>query len=180
MTTAVPGAPLAERGLLETRRSPGPAVSADSFRSVMRHHVKGVAIITAGTDMPVGFCATSLCSVALEPLLVSFTVGVRSASWPTVRTATHIMVHLLAEGQEELARRFARPGHAKFDPPTAWYRGQHGLPVLDTALAWLLLCPVNTMMVSDHALIFGQVVDVRDSGCGRPLVHHNGQFGQLA
>ncbi|HEY3477560.1 MAG TPA: flavin reductase family protein, partial [Streptomyces sp.] len=80
------------------------------FRSVMRHHAKGVAVITAGEDTPVGFCATSLTSVSLDPPLVSFTVGLRAASWPTVEAARHVMVHLLADGQEEIARRFARAG----------------------------------------------------------------------
>ena len=51
----------------------------------MRHHAKGVTVITAGTEVPIGFCATSLASVSLDPPIVSFTVGLRATSWATSR-----------------------------------------------------------------------------------------------
>ncbi len=84
------------------------ATGPDTFRAAMRHHAKGVAVITAGAENPVGFCATSLSSVSLEPPVVSFTVGLRSASWRTVESARHVMVHLLADHQADLASRFGR------------------------------------------------------------------------
>ena len=40
------------------------ASGPDPFRAAMRHHAKGVAVITAGAENPVGFCATSLASVS--------------------------------------------------------------------------------------------------------------------
>jgi hypothetical protein len=39
---------------------------------------------------------------------VSFTVGLRATSWATVEAARHVIVHLLADSQEDVARRFAR------------------------------------------------------------------------
>jgi flavin reductase (DIM6/NTAB) family NADH-FMN oxidoreductase RutF len=146
----------------------------------MRHHAKGVAVITAGVDVPVGFCATSLASVSLDPPLVSFTVGLRSTSRATVETAPHLVAHLLADGQEDLARRFARPGEARFGPATRWHRGPLGLPVLDDVLAWLLLVPVNRLPAGDHALIIGQVITARPVTSAGPLIHHNGEFARLA
>lgn len=155
-------------------------VEPDLFRSVMRHHAKGVAVITAGTDTPVGFCATSLTSLSLEPALVSFTVGLRTASWVTVKTAEHVMVHLLADGQEDVARRFATTGTPKFGPETRWHRGPLGLPELDDVLACLVVTPVNQLRVGDHALIVGRVVSGRHAAGGRPLIHHDGGFVRLA
>jgi flavin reductase (DIM6/NTAB) family NADH-FMN oxidoreductase RutF len=76
----------------------------DPFRAAMRHHAKGVAVITAGAEHPVGFCATSLVSLSLEPPIVSFAVGLHSSSWRTIETARHVMVHLLAENQADRAR----------------------------------------------------------------------------
>src|SRR5215472_14502877 len=133
-----------------------PAVSPGRYRAVMRHHAKGVAIITAGTKTPTGFCATSLASVSLDPPLVSFTVGLRATSWPTIRTARYVMVHLLADDQEDLARRFAQPGGEKFRPPTRWHRGPHGLPLLDDALACLTLAPIRQILAGDHVLVINQ------------------------
>src|SRR5262249_15281082 len=135
-----------------------PGVGPDLFRAVLRHHAKGVAVITAGTGTPVGFCATSLASLSLDPPLVLFAVGLHTASWATMRAAPHVMVHLLGEGQQEIARRFADPAAAKFGPTTRWRRGPFDLPVLEDVLAWLALVPVNRVPVGDHALIIGRVV----------------------
>lgn len=155
-------------------------IGPELFRAVMRHHANGVAVITAGVEMPVGFCATSLASVSLDPPLVSFTVGLQAASWPAVQTAPHVMVHLLADGQEDIARRFARTGAAKFGAGTRWHRGALGLPVLDDVLAWLVLAPVSRLPVGDHALVIGQVIEARHTVGRAPLVHHDGEFVQLA
>jgi flavin reductase (DIM6/NTAB) family NADH-FMN oxidoreductase RutF len=154
----------------------------DPFRAAMRHHAKGVAVITAGGDDPVGFCATSLASVSLEPPLVCFTVGLRSASWATIETARHVMVHLLADSQADLASRFARRDAAKFGPGTRWHRDELGLPVLDDVLAWLRLELTDRSEVGDHALVIGQVIASRHApaGTARPLVHLGGEFVTLA
>jgi flavin reductase (DIM6/NTAB) family NADH-FMN oxidoreductase RutF len=158
------------------------AAEPDPFRAAMRHHAKGVAVITAGTEHPVGFCATSLSSVSLEPPLVSFTVGLRSSSWATIETVSHVMVHLLADGQADLADRFARGGEAKFGPDTRWHRNELGLPVLEGVLAWLQLALASRSPVGDHALVIGQVVASWHAAAGtaQPLIHHNGAFTALA
>jgi flavin reductase (DIM6/NTAB) family NADH-FMN oxidoreductase RutF len=155
-------------------------VKPNLFREVMRHHAKGIAVITAGVDIPTGFCATSLTSVSLDPPLVSFTVGLCSASWPTVETARYVMVHLLADSQEDLAHNFARAGTAKFGPGTFWHRGALGLPVLDNVLAWLALALISHFPVGDHALVIGRVIAARRVADGGPLIHHDGEFTRLA
>nr|WP_308012219.1 flavin reductase family protein [Streptomyces acidipaludis] len=153
---------------------------------MMRHHAKGVAVITAGLDVPAGFCATSLTSVSLDPPMVSFTVGRGASAWSTVEQAEHVVVHLLAEDQEELALRFARSGAPRFGPATRWHRGALGLPVLDDVLAWLAVALVRVVPAGDHALVLGSVV-ATGPGAGhaprrpaRPLVHHDGVFGGFA
>jgi flavin reductase (DIM6/NTAB) family NADH-FMN oxidoreductase RutF len=156
-----------------------PAVAPPAFRAAMRHHAKGVAVITAGTGTPAGFCATSLASVSLDPPVLSFTVGLAASSWPAVREARHVLVHLLAGDQEEVARRFARPGDGKFGPGLGWRRGPLGLPVLDGVLAWLALAVVSHLPVGDHALVIGRVVRVGPDRGGMPLVHHDGGFSRL-
>ncbi len=171
---AVPRADVEGR-LDDTSFATGPA----PFRAAMRHHAKGVAVITAGAENPVGFCATSLVSVSLEPPVVSFSVGLRSSSWTTVETARHVMVHLLADSQADLASRFGRPDAAKFGPGTRWHRDTLGLPVLDDVLAWLLLALTSYFPVGDHALVLGRVIASRHAAAGGPLIHHNGDFAAL-
>jgi flavin reductase (DIM6/NTAB) family NADH-FMN oxidoreductase RutF len=151
-----------------------------AYRAAMRHHAKGVAVITADADEPTGFCATSLTSLSLEPPLAAFTVGLRSSSWPAVQAARHLMAHLLAQDQAGLAARFGRPAAQRFAPPTRWHRDALGLPVLDDALAWLLLIPVSYLRAGDHVLVVARVGAARHAPGGRPLVHHGGGYAGLA
>src|SRR4051794_13077190 len=128
-------------------------VAPDLLRSVLRHHAKGVAVITTGIDAPAGFCATSLTSVSLDPPVVLFAIGHGTSSWAAVDAAPHVMVHLLAEGQEDTARRFGQSGADRFGPGTRWHRGPYGLPVLDDVLAWMVLAQMSKLPVGDHALV---------------------------
>ncbi|MDJ0347534.1 flavin reductase family protein [Streptomyces sp. H10-C2] len=189
MTEASPAARPSDRGAHGTtllagaprRATDTPAgVGPNLMRRVLRHHAKGVAVITAGAENPAGFCATSLTSLSLDPPLLSFTVGLHTSSWATVESAPHVMVHLLAQGQEDIARRFGGSGPAKFGPGTRWHRGAFGLPVLDDVLGWLALAPVSRLPVGDHALVIGQVVSARHIADGGPLIHHDGGFVRLA
>lgn len=158
------------------------AAGPDSFRAAMRHHAKGVAVITAGTEQPAGFCATSLASIALTPPIVSFTVGLTSSSWPVVEASRHVVVHLLADDQADLARRFGRGDTDKFGPGsgTRWHRDAFGLPVLDDALAWLVVALTSHIPVGDHTLVIGRVVAAKHARLGGPLIHHGGEFVRLA
>ncbi|AXG76538.1 flavin reductase family protein [Streptomyces paludis] len=153
--------------------------SPELLRSVFRRHAAGVAVITAHGDGPVGFTATSLNSVAAEPPLVSFGVGVSSSSWPVLAEAEYIGVHILAEHQTDLAATFARSGADRFAPPTAWREGPEGVPLLDGVLAWLVCRVVARVPAADHRLIVAQAVVGDPAGPGRPLLYHQGRFNAL-
>ncbi|MFF5565360.1 flavin reductase family protein [Streptomyces sp. NPDC012623] len=158
-----------------TARPGSPAL----LRSVFRHHAAGVAVITARGERPVGFTATSLSSVAAEPPLLTFGVGVTSSSWPVLAGATHVGVHILGEHQAELAATFARPGADRFAPPTGWRDGPEGVPVLDGVVAWLVCRVVARVPAADHRLVVAQAVTGESAGAGRPLLYHQGRFNAL-
>ncbi|MFJ2114900.1 MULTISPECIES: flavin reductase family protein [unclassified Streptomyces] len=168
-------------------RAPSPAPAAhsarpappDLLRSVFRQHAAGVAVITARGERPVGFTATSLNSVAAEPPLVSFGVGVSSSSWPVLAEAEHVGVHILGEDQRELAATFARSGADRFARPTVWSAGPEGVPVLDGVLAWLVCRVVARIPVADHRLIIAEAVTGDPGGAGAPLLYHQGRFNAL-
>lgn len=154
--------------------------TADLLRSVFRRHAAGVAVITARGDAgPVGFTATSLTSVSAEPPLLSFGIGTGASSWPAVREADHVGVHILGEHQQELAATFARSGADRFGAPTAWREGPQGVPVLDGVLAWLV-CRVHARVpAGDHRIVLAEVVVGDPAGAGRPLLYHQGRFTAL-
>jgi flavin reductase (DIM6/NTAB) family NADH-FMN oxidoreductase RutF len=153
--------------------------SADLLRSVFRQHAAGVAVITAMGERPVGLTAASLCSVALEPSMVSFNIGTRSSCWPVISRADHVVVHLLGEHQQGLADTFARRGADRFAEHTHWTAGPRGIPVLDGVLAWLLCGVTARIPAGDHRLILANVLLGDHSGAGRPLIYHQGRYNAL-
>ncbi|MFB9475994.1 flavin reductase family protein [Nonomuraea salmonea] len=163
-----------------TDTMPGRAVGAESFRRALAVHASGVVVITAQNDgVPVGMTATSFSSVSLEPPLVSFYVDQSSATWPWLRTADHFAVNILSGDQADLAARFARKGIDRFAPPTRWRPGPLGAPLLQDVSAHLVCLPYETADVGDHVLVVGLVADVRTHGDDRPLLYHQGRFGQF-
>jgi flavin reductase (DIM6/NTAB) family NADH-FMN oxidoreductase RutF len=149
------------------------------FRTTMRQHSAGVAVITTRDAGPVGFCATSLSSVSLEPPTICFAVDLGSASGRAWRRAPYGIVHLLRSDQAALASAFARPGPDKFTSLAGWRWGPAGQPLLDDVLAWMLVSARTRLAVGDHLLV---VCDVREAsvqpGPG-PLIHHDGGFHAL-
>ncbi|MEW1860349.1 flavin reductase family protein [Streptomyces sp. NPDC088194] len=157
-----------------------PDIDPDVFRSVFRRHAAGVAVVTAqGVRGPVGFTATSLVSVAVEPPLFSFGVSVGSSCWPALSTAEHVGVHVLGDHQRELAAVFARSGADRFGPPTGWSPGPHGVPLLDGVAAWLVGRVVGRVPAGDHRIVVARAVAGDPHGPGGPLVHHQGGYHRL-
>ncbi|MFD4671399.1 flavin reductase family protein [Lentzea sp. NPDC058450] len=153
----------------------------EGLSSALHQHAKGVAVVTAGLVTPVGFCATSIAPVSLDPPLLSFAISTKSASWAVVETAEHVVVNLLADDQEDVARAFSRPGADKFGPGTRWYRDSAGLPALPGVLSRWRIAPLERIRVGRHALVVGLVVAVeRESPARKPLVHYDGGYGRLA
>ncbi|TGB10104.1 flavin reductase family protein [Streptomyces sp. MZ04] len=160
-------------------RSPRLA-SPDLLRSVFRQHAAGVAVITAqGPAGPVGFTATSLVSVSAEPPMLSFGIGTGASSWPAISEAEHVGVHILGDHQLELATTFARSGADRFGPPTRWYEGPEGVPVLDGTLAWLVCRVAARVPAGDHRIVLAEAVVGDPAGVGRPLLYHQGRFNVL-
>ena len=155
-------------------------VDAEVFRGLLRHQASTVTVVTAPGTPPVGFTATSFTSVSLVPPLVSFCLARTSSSWPTMAGADHVAVHLLAQGQQELARTFATRGIDRFAAPTRWRVGPYGVPVLDGTLAWLVCRIVNRVAAGDHAVVLAEPLLARHRDQDAPLLYHQGRYASLA
>jgi flavin reductase (DIM6/NTAB) family NADH-FMN oxidoreductase RutF len=158
-----------------------PVVAAADFRAAFRRHAAGVTVVTlAGPHGPVGFTATSVTSVSLDPPMLSFCLAHTSSNWAAVAQATYLSVNVLTEGQEELAARFATKGFDRFAPPTAWSPGAFDLPVLDGVAAWLAVRVERQVTAGDHTLLVGTVVGtVLGDDARAPLLHHDGRYARL-
>ncbi|WNI14827.1 flavin reductase family protein [Actinacidiphila sp. ITFR-21] len=152
----------------------------ERFKAAFRGHPAGVVVITVpGPSGPAGFTATSLASLSLDPPLVSFGIATTASSWPHVRDGGTAVVHFLAEGHEELARRFATSGIDRFAEPTRYTRLPDGEPLLDGVTNWLLISLESLIPAGDHRLVIGRVTHAATSPAHRPLLYHDGTYHSI-
>lgn len=159
---------------------PVPGLAPARFKKVFRAHPAGVVVVTADAGAgPVGFTATSLTSLSLEPPLVSFGIATGSSSWPHVERAGHVVVNFLGAEQEQLARRFATSGIDRFAEPTRWHRLAQGDPVLDGVTGRLRLAVEQFVPAGDHRIVVARVVDAWQDRDRRPLLFHDGTYHSI-
>lgn len=137
------------------------------FRDALGAFATGVTVVTTeGPAGPVGITANSFASVSLDPALVLWSPARASRRFALFAGAAAFSIHVLAAGQQDIARHFAR--HAELPP------GGLG-PVLAR-----FDCATHAVHDGgDHAIIVGRVLRVFHAG-GAPLVFHAGRYGGFA
>ena len=160
---------------LPTMTPPPPDPAA--FRHVMGHFGSGVTIITTGTpERPVGFTASAVASLSLDPLLVMVGVATAGESLAHIREAGAFGVNMLLRDQAGLALHFARPDRGDRFRDLALRLRRTGVPLLQRSLAWLD-CEVHAEFpAGDHVVLAGRVVDC-GAAEGEPLLYYRGRFG---
>lgn len=130
----------------------------DALKSTFRRHASGVAVITLNDQSgePIGFTATSVTSLGATPPLLSFNVARGSSSWPALESADYIAMHTLGEENLQLAQRMALDHKERFKP-NDWVRGDHSLPIFESATSILILKKLQIVNVENNAVIIGSV-----------------------
>jgi flavin reductase (DIM6/NTAB) family NADH-FMN oxidoreductase RutF len=156
-----------------------PAVDAGVFRDVIGRFAAGVSVITA-TDGATGFVTTAsaLTSLSLEPPMLLLCLNRSSATQVVVDDTGRFGVSILGRQQEEIARRCAGKGTAKYDPGLMEI-GESGIPFLRGALAHLE-CRVHEIAYGGTHVVFLAHVDRALAHEGEPLVYYRGRFGAFA
>ncbi|WP_405775787.1 flavin reductase family protein [Streptomyces sp. NBC_00859] len=157
-----------------------PGIAPERFKQVFRRHPAGVVAVTADAGRgPVGFTATSLTSLSLDPPLVSFGIAVTASSWPHLERATTAVVNFLAADQTSLARTFATSGIDRFAAPTQWRRLPGGEPVLGGVAGWLRIGVEQIVPAGDHRIVVARVEESWLDESRGPLLFHDGGFRSL-
>jgi flavin reductase (DIM6/NTAB) family NADH-FMN oxidoreductase RutF len=156
-------------------------VDADLFRALLRRHAAAVVVITAPGAPLAGFTATSFTSVSLDPPLVSFCLANSASAWPAVQAADTIAVHVLTDGQEQVARTFATRGIDRFAAHGAWRSGPDGVPLLDGVLARMICRVTQRVQAGDHTIVLAtpEIGEHHADDEIAPLVYHAGRYAQL-
>lgn len=156
-----------------------PGIDTAAFKDVMARFATGVAVVTALEEgEPVGFTCQSFVSLSIDPPFVSLAPAKTSTSWPRIARAGAFCVNILAEGQEEVGRRFAASGTDKFSGVTWVPAARTGSPRLSGSLAWVDCGLELVHDAGDHEIVIGRVLDL-GTGDGRPLVFYDRDFARL-
>jgi 3-hydroxy-9,10-secoandrosta-1,3,5(10)-triene-9,17-dione monooxygenase reductase component len=154
-------------------------VGPQRFRQVIGRFPTGVTVVTAmSADGPVGMTANAVTSLSLDPLLLLVCFDNGSRTLPLVRGSGRFGVNVLAQGQHELARRFAGklPEAEKFTGVP--YSLDDGVPVIEGAHAWLGCDLTELLPGGDHTIGIGAVT-AAELGVGEPLVWYDGAYSAL-
>lgn len=150
------------------------------FRSVLSRFASGVTIVTAvdaaGADH--GITVSAFSSLSLEPPLILVCIDRATVMHGILQGSDAFAVSVLAEGQEELARKFADPDNDRFEG-TSFTRGGNGSAVLTGAAAKLECAIVNRFEGGDHTIFVGSVV-AAESSEEPPLLYYRGGYATLS
>jgi len=161
-------------------------VSASAFRAALGAFATGVCVVATRdpAGRPAAVTVNSFTSVSLDPPLVLFCLDRRGSALARFEAAPAWSVHVLADGQEELARRFARRSQeALLSDPWAglsWSDGEDGLPVFPGCLARLSCRAERVADGGDHSILIGRVAALDWRAEGRPLLYFRGRFEAVA
>lgn len=155
-------------------------VHGDMLRAVMRRVVSPVTVVTAAAGgEPWGATIGSFTSASLVPPLVSFNVLKDSSLHAALLAADAFAVHLLGEGQADLAEQFALPeltSEAQFRGVAHSYAGGDVPPLLHDVFGALHCRRWAVYDAGDHSLFLGEVLRVSEGEAAGPLLYYNRSY----
>jgi len=153
----------------------------DALRLAMRRVPAPVTVVTGrSTQGQIGAATIgSFTSVSLTPPLVSFNVFRGSALNAALDVGAGFVVHVLHDGQAELAARFAHPDLSVEDRLrlSGVPKDEHAAPVLPDALTRLHGIVRSRLLAGDHHLYLGEITRVEGPLDGDPLVYLDRTYG---
>jgi flavin reductase (DIM6/NTAB) family NADH-FMN oxidoreductase RutF len=158
-------------------------ITGEDLRALMRNWATGVTLVTAQDgDGPHGMTVSSFTSVSLEPPRVLVSLERTARTHQMVETGRTFGVSILAEGQHELAERFAgRVGDAEDRFADVEYEiTKNGVPFVLGSLAFLDCRVVDAFPAGSHTLFIGEVLAGRNLSHANPLVYFHRDYRRLA
>lgn len=148
-------------------------MDSGDFRRLMGHWATGVSVVTAqGDDGPAGATANALASLSLTPPLALLCFDLSSRTLSAVRESERFCINMLAAEQEAVSRLFATKKSQEEKFAEIDYRLEHGAPVIEGTLAWLVCALDSELRRGDHVVAIGQVVDGGFDPRARPLLFY--------
>jgi flavin reductase (DIM6/NTAB) family NADH-FMN oxidoreductase RutF len=148
-------------------------VDAADFRRLMGRWATGVSVITAqGEAGPAGATANALTSLSLSPPLVLACFDLSSRTLSAVRESERFCINVLSAEQEPVSRLFATKKSQEQKFAEIDYRLEHGAPVIEGTLAWLVCTLDSELRRGDHVVAIGEVLDGGFDAAAHPLLFY--------
>jgi len=148
-------------------------------RKIMGQFATGVTVVTTGGKAGLhGLTANAVASLSLDPPLVLVAVEKKSHSLDFLEANRCFAVNILRLDQEDISRRFAKPGPKDFTG-LATLTIMTGAPILTGCLAYVDCRVVEILPGGDHEIFVGEIVAGELQG-GQPLLYHAGKYRRLA
>ena len=157
------------------------ALDALLYRRVVGRYATGVTVVTTVLDGEHhALTCNSFTSVSLDPVLVLFCAEKVARFHDAVLSSGAWAVSVLAQGQEDVSRRFAARGRVlegQFDELPHRFGPVTGAVLLDGTLAVLECRTVSATDAGDHTVVIGEVLglDVPDPAAD-PLLYYEGRY----
>ncbi len=165
--------------------TPAPADAQTAFRRLMGLFTTGVCVVSAraGEHGVVAMTVNSFVSVSLDPMLICWSLQNASSQYDLYTGADRFAVSILADGQSDLAQRYAARGDTMLRLDD-FETGHEGLPVIAGSLGHLACKRWAKYPAGDHTMILGEVSSFEpvpfDQQPTAPLGFFNGQFCSIA
>ena len=152
-------------------------VDSAAYRRVMGFWATGVSVITAQAETgPAGATANALTSLSLEPPLALVCFDLSSRTLHAVRESERFCINMLADGQEDVSRLFATKRSQEEKFAEIDHRLEHGAPVIDGCLAWIVCSLDSELRRGDHVIAIGQVLGGDLDEAARPLLFYRASY----
>ena len=158
-------------------------MNSDETKQLFASFVSAVTVVTCvdRKGRLTGLTASAVTPVSLRPPQLLVCVGSEADVLSDLRGCGGFNVHVLEQGQDELAWAFALGGEAKQERlaamAPAWSAGANGLPVLEQCLARMDCSLAREYPGGDHNILLGKVASGFAAAKGaEPMVYYQGRL----
>jgi len=150
---------------------------AGIFRDAMAELPAGVTVVTTWSRSgdPAGATVSAASSLSLQPPLFLVCLADTSDTQRAIADTGSFLVHVLGDGQQEVAQCFATKLREKFSL-VSWRRGLADLPQIAGCPVLLACDAAELIPAGDHVIIIGAIRDIEVDRTSDPLVYHRRQL----
>jgi flavin reductase (DIM6/NTAB) family NADH-FMN oxidoreductase RutF len=92
---------------------------------------------------------------------------------------THFSANILQENQRSISDRFARSGQGSKWEGVRFRLGEHGVPLIEDALASFECSVQDRVEAGDHTIVIGRVLRIHALQMAEPLLFYRSQYRRI-